>query len=71
MPLVSPTTEQVSAPVVVQVFAPGDEVTVYPVIAEPPFDAGADQVAIQALTGPEDPFGVEMLRQIAPAILDL
>jgi probable F420-dependent oxidoreductase len=34
-------------------------------------DAGADQVAIQALTGPEDPFGVEMLRQIAPAILDL
>jgi hypothetical protein len=41
--------EQVSAPVVVQVFEPGDEVTVYPVIADPPFDAGADQEIVEVV----------------------
>ena len=34
---------QVNAVVVVQVFAPGDDVTVYPVIAAPPFETGAVQ----------------------------
>ena len=38
-----PVTVQVSAPVVVQVPEPGDVVTEYPVIAAPPFDAGAVQ----------------------------
>jgi hypothetical protein len=38
--------EQVSAPVVVQVFAPGDEVTVYPVTVAPPFRTGAVQDTI-------------------------
>jgi hypothetical protein len=37
-------TEQVSAPVVVQVFEPGDEVTVYPPMAAPPFDAAVQEI---------------------------
>ena len=41
MPLVSPVSVHEVAPVVVQVKEPGDEVTVYPVIAEPPVDVGA------------------------------
>jgi hypothetical protein len=42
-------TEQVSAPVVVQVFEPGEEVTVYPPMAAPPLDVGADQVIIEVV----------------------
>ena len=49
MALVSPVTVQVSAVVVVQVFAPGDEVTVYPVIAAPPFETGAVQETTEAV----------------------
>ena len=41
MLFVSPVTSHVFAPVVVQVFAPGEDVTVYPVIEVPPSDAGA------------------------------
>ena len=41
MPLVNPEMVQVVAVVVVQVFAPGEDVTVYPVMAAPPFNAGA------------------------------
>jgi hypothetical protein len=41
VPLVSPETVQVVALVVEQVKEPGDEVTVYPVIAEPPVSVGA------------------------------
>lgn len=40
VPLDKPVTVQEVAPEVVQVFAPGDEVTVKPVIGEPPFEAG-------------------------------
>lgn len=40
MPLVRPDTAQLSV-VVVQVRPPGEEVTVYSVIAAPPFDVGA------------------------------
>jgi hypothetical protein len=43
VPLVSPVTVQVVAPVVVQVKPPGDEVTVYPVMVAPPEEAGAVQ----------------------------
>nr|WP_229708425.1 hypothetical protein [Knoellia flava] len=42
VPLLSPMTVQDRAPVVVQVFPPGLEVTVYPVTEEPPLDVGAD-----------------------------
>ena len=35
-------------PVVVAVSPPGLDVTVYPVMAEPPFDIGADQITIAA-----------------------
>jgi hypothetical protein len=41
VPLVRPLTVQDVAPVVVQVLLPGDEVTVYPVMALPPSLAGA------------------------------
>jgi hypothetical protein len=34
------------APVVEAVTPPGDDVTVYPVMALPPFDAGGDQVTV-------------------------
>ena len=40
MPFVSPVTTS-GLPAPVAVFPPGDEVTVYEVIAAPPFDAGA------------------------------
>ena len=43
MPFVRPSTVQVRSPVVVQVLAPGDEVTVYPVMGAPPFEPGAVQ----------------------------
>lgn len=44
MPFVNPITLQLNDPVVhVQVFPPGDEVTVYLVITAPPFESGADQ----------------------------
>ena len=41
MPFVNPVTVHVVAPEVEHVLLPGDAVTVYPVIAEPPFEAGA------------------------------
>jgi hypothetical protein len=42
VPLVSPVTvAEVSAPVAVAVRPPGEAVTVYPVIAEPPLVTGA------------------------------
>ena len=44
VPLVSPETVPVVAPAVDTVAPPGDAVTVYPVIAEPPLLAGAVQV---------------------------
>jgi hypothetical protein len=40
------------APLVLAVFPPGDEVTTYPVMALPPFDAGAVQLT-PALVLPE------------------
>ena len=53
--MVRPVTEQVSAVVVVQVFAPGDEVTVYPVIAEPPVLAGAVQETVDVVFRFDEP----------------
>ena len=41
MPLIKPVTVHASAPVVVQVVAPGVEVTVYPVTGDPPSTDGA------------------------------
>ena len=38
--MVRPCTMQVRPALVVQVFPPGDAVTVYPVMGEPPVDAG-------------------------------
>lgn len=52
VPLVSPVNVQVSALTLVQPTGAetnGDEVTVYPVIAAPPFDAGACHVTIDWL----------------------
>ena len=46
VPFVSPVTTQVRAPVVVHVFAPPDDVIVYPVIGEPPSDPGAAHVTV-------------------------
>lgn len=43
VPLVRPETTQVVPPVVVQCFAPGEDVTVYPLIVAPPLAAGAVQ----------------------------
>ena len=37
---------QLVAPVVVHCAPPGDAVTVYPVIADPPFEAGATQLTV-------------------------
>ena len=42
VPFVKPDTAQDNAPEVEHVFPPGDDVTVYPVIGEPPFDTGTD-----------------------------
>jgi len=53
VPLVRPETVQVVAPAVVQVKLPGDEVTVYPVIAEPPVPG-----AVQDTTDEESAFDV-------------
>jgi hypothetical protein len=44
VPLVNPGTVPVVAPAVLTVAPPGDAITVYPVIAEPPLLAGAVQV---------------------------
>ena len=51
------TVQEVVA--LVQVNAPGDEVTVYPVIALPPLDAGAVQLTTDdaLATDPETPVG--------------
>jgi hypothetical protein len=43
VPFVSPVTVQVVAPDVEHVFAPGEEVTVYPVMVLPPELDGGDQ----------------------------
>jgi hypothetical protein len=43
VPSVRPETTAVKAPVVVAVFPPGDDVTVYPVTGLPPSDVGAVQ----------------------------
>jgi hypothetical protein len=40
---------QVSAPVETHDFAPGAEITVYPVIAAPPFETGAVQEMTEAV----------------------
>ena len=53
--MVSPVTVQVVAVVVVQVLAPGAEVTVYPVTGDPPSLVGAVQdTAACALPGTAD-----------------
>jgi len=49
VPLVNPVTVAVSAPVVVAVFDPGLDVTVYPLIAEPPLDDGATHDTVTAV----------------------
>jgi hypothetical protein len=54
VPFVRPVTLQVSAPVVVHVLPPGEEVTVYPVIGVPPFEAGASHETI-TFVSPELP----------------
>ena len=58
VPLVRPVTVQ-EVVALVQVNAPGDEVTVYPVIALPPLDAGAVQLTTDdaLATDPETPVG--------------
>jgi hypothetical protein len=43
VPFVRPDTVQLRAPFVVQVFEPGEDVTVYPVTDAPPLSAGAVQ----------------------------
>ena len=49
MPLVRPVTVHDVAPEVVQLFAPGEDVTVYPVIAEPPSVNGALQERVASV----------------------
>jgi hypothetical protein len=52
VPFARPDTVQERAPLVVQVIPPGDEVAVYPVIGEPPSEAGAVQeTRAEALPG--------------------
>jgi hypothetical protein len=46
VPLARPVTTIVVAPVVLAMMLPGEEVTVYAVIAEPPFDDGAVQLTV-------------------------
>src|SRR5258708_27611169 len=47
VPLVRPlTVALVAVPLALAVIPPGDEVTVYPVIGDPPLDAGATQVTV-------------------------
>ena len=46
VPLVSPVTVAVNAPAVVAVKLPGVDVTVYPMIGEPPLDDGATQLTV-------------------------
>ena len=68
MPGTSPVTTQASGPEdQVQVLPPGVAVTVYPVIGEPPFEAGADHdtstaalpaTAVGAIGAVGDPIGV-------------
>ena len=55
VPLVNPATVPVVAPVVLTVAPPGDAVTVYPVIGEPPLLAGAVQRTVaEAFPGVAD-----------------
>ena len=52
MPLVKPVTVHEVARLLTQLLAPGDAVTVYRVIVDPPSVAGADQdTAAEALPG--------------------
>jgi hypothetical protein len=55
VPFVRPVTEQVVAPVVVQVFAPGDEVTVYPVMVAPPLLDGAVHETVDVVLRFDEP----------------
>jgi hypothetical protein len=56
--LVSPVTVHVVAVVVVQVNEPGDEVTVYPVIALPPVDGAVHDTTTWVLPNtPDTPVG--------------
>lgn len=50
MPFVKPVTLQVNAPVVVQVFPPGLDVTVYLVMTAPPLSVGADHATVAEAT---------------------
>jgi hypothetical protein len=49
VPFVRPVTVQVSAPVVEQLAPPRFAVTVYPVIAAPPFETGAFQEIVEVV----------------------
>ncbi len=53
--LVRPPTVQVVAPVVVQVKLPGEEVTVYPVMAEPPVAGAVHETISWAFVPPAAP----------------
>lgn len=53
-----------------ELVAIGDEAAVRARVQEH-LDAGADQVAIQPLGAADDPFGLEMLRRLAPALSGL
>jgi len=55
VPFVKPVTLQVVVPVVLQVKLPGVDVTVYPVIADPPFEPGAVQDMAAWLLLPDIP----------------
>jgi len=66
VPFVRPRTVQVKSPVVVQVFAPGDDVTVYPVIEAPPFETGA----AQETTDLPSAYEVALTRVGEPATID-
>ena len=46
VPLVKPSTVHDVVAVVVQVWPPGADVTVYPVIGDPPFEAGAVKLTV-------------------------
>ena len=58
MPFVKPVTVQLVVAVVHE-NEPGDEVTVYPVIALPPFEAGADHETVteESPKTPDTPVG--------------
>lgn len=58
-------TIQLVAPVVLQTWDPGLEVTVYPVIALDPFEAGAVQVMVASA---EDPLAIEFMLAAETAV---